>query len=187
MKLSFNKVKDITTGAVNFLEENEVLLLKRFTQEQEDLYKATDQDFYDKTFYTAGIKFLFKTDSKNLFLKIRTMNRSTRKYFSVDVFADGNLIGYMDNFSDIELPQDYTQTDLPLGEFSKKFQLGEGEKTVCVHLPWSAKTLIEEVSIDDNAFIEAVKPKKKLIAYGDSITHGYDALRPSNRQYRRGE
>lgn len=181
MKLSFNKVKDITTGAVNFLEENEVLLLKRFTQEQEDLYKATDQDFYDKTFYTAGIKFLFKTDSKNLFLKIRTMNRSTRKYFSVDVFADGNLIGYMDNFSDIELPQDYTQTDLPLGEFSKKFQLGEGEKTVCVHLPWSAKTLIEEVSIDDNAFIEAVKPKKKLIAYGDSITHGYDALRPSNR------
>ncbi|MBP3580252.1 MAG: SGNH/GDSL hydrolase family protein [Clostridia bacterium] len=26
-----------------------------------------------------------------------------------------------------------------------------------------------------------MKPEKKLIAYGDSITHGYDALRPSNR------
>ncbi|MBR5505247.1 MAG: SGNH/GDSL hydrolase family protein [Clostridia bacterium] len=181
MKLSFDQVKEITTGAVNFQEENTMLLLKRFTQEQEMLYKETNQDFYDKTFYTSGIKFLFKTDSKNLFLKLKTMNCSTRKYFSVDVFVDGNPIGYIDNFSNIELPQDYTQMELPLGDFSKKFQLGEGEKTVCVHLPWSVKTLIEEISIDDNAFIEAVKPKKKLIAYGDSITHGYDALRPSNR------
>ena len=55
------------------------------------------------------------------------------------------------------------------------------KKTVCVHLPWSVKTLIEEISIDDNAFVKGVKPKKKLLAYGDSITHGYDALRPSNR------
>lgn len=181
MKLSFDKVKEITTGAVNFFIENEMLLLKRFTQEQEELYKVKDQDFYDKTFYTSGIKFLFKTNSKNLFLKIKTMNCSTRKYFSLDVFVNGNLIGYIDNFSGVELPQDYTQVEFTLGEFSKNFQLGEGEKTVCVHLPWSAKTLIEEVSIDDNAFVEAVKPKKKLIAFGDSITHGYDALRPSNR------
>ncbi len=181
MKLSFEQVKEITTGAVQVQEENAMLLLKRFTHEQEELYKATNQDFYNKTFYTAGIKFLFKTDSKSLFLKFKTMNWSTRKYFSVDVFVDGNLIGYIDNFSDRELPQNYTQMEFPLGDFSKKFQLGEGEKTVCVHLPWSVKTLIEEISIDDNAFIKGVKPKKKLIAYGDSITHGFDALRPSNR------
>lgn len=181
VKLSFNQIKEITTGAVQVQEENTMLLLKRFTHEQEELYKATNQDFYNKTFYTAGIKFLFKTDSKSLFLKFKTMNWSTRKDFSVDVFVDGNLIGYIDNFSDMELPQNYTQMELPLGDFSKKFQLGEGEKTVCVHLPLSVKTLIEEISIDDTAFVKAVKPKKKLIAFGDSITQGYDALRPSNR------
>ena len=109
------------------------------------------------------------------------MIASTRKYFSVDVLVDGKPIGYIDNFSDIALPQDYTQMDFLLGDFSKKFQLGKGEKTVCVHLPWSVKTLIEEISIDDNAFCEAIKPKKKLIAFGDSITHGHDALRSSNR------
>jgi len=181
MKLTFEQIKEITTGAVHVQEENAMLLLKRFTQAQEELYKATNQDFYNKTFSTAGIKFLFKTDSKNLFLKFKTMSSSSRKYFSVDVVVDGNLIGYIDNFSDLELPQNYTQAEFPLGEFSKKFQLGEGEKTVCVHLPWSVKTLIEEISIDDNAFIEGIKPEKKLIAFGDSITHGYDALHPSNR------
>lgn len=180
MKLSFNQIKEITTGAVRMQEENEMLLLKRFTQEQEELYKVTNQNFYDKTFSTAGIKFQFKTDSKNLFLRLKTMISSSRKYFSVDVSVNGKLIGCIDNFSDMELPQDYLWMEFPLGDYSKNFQLGEGEKNVCVHLPWSVKTLIEEISIDDNAFIEAVKPKKKLIAYGDSITHGYDSLRPSN-------
>ena len=40
MKLSFDQVKEITTGAVNFQEENSMLLLKRFTQEQEELYSS---------------------------------------------------------------------------------------------------------------------------------------------------
>lgn len=181
MKLSFNQIKEITTGAVLVKEEDGMISLKRFTQEQEELYKATCELLYDRTFCTSGIKLLFKTDSKNLFLKVKTIFSSARKYFSVDVFVNGKPIGYIDNFSNIELPQNYTQMEFPLGDFSKKFQLGEGEKTVCVHLPWSVKTLIEEISIDDNAFVKGVKPKKKLLAYGDSITHGFDALRPSNR------
>lgn len=181
MKLSLNQIKDITTGAVNVSEENEMFSLRRFTQEQEELYKKTNEDFYNKTFSTAGIKFLFKTDSKNLFLKLKTEISFSRNYFSVDVYVDGKPIGYIDNFSDTELPHNYTQMQFQVGEYSKNFRLGEGEKTVCVHLPWSVKTLIEEISIDDNAFIYGIKPKKKLIAYGDSITHGYDALRPSNR------
>jgi len=181
MKLNFNQIKEITTGAALVSKEDGMISLKRFTKEQEELYKATNQDVYNRTFSTAGIKFLFKTDSESLFLKFKTMIACTRKYFSVDIFVDGKPIGYIDNFSDIELPQDYTQIELPLGEFSKKFQLGKGEKTVCVYLPWSVKTLIEEISIDDNAFCEGIKPKNKLIAYGDSITHGHDALRPSNR------
>lgn len=70
---------------------------------------------------------------------------------------------------------------MPFGVFSKNVYLGEGDKTVCVHLPWSVKVLFEEVSLDDNSFIEAIKPEKKLLVFGDSITQGYDALRPSNR------
>ncbi len=50
-----------------------------------------------------------------------------------------------------------------------------------VHLPWSVKTWIEEISLDDGAFVEAVRPKKKLMAFGDSITQGFDALHPAKR------
>ena len=181
MKLNISQIKGIATGAVVVKEENGMISLRRFTQEQEELYKITSQDFYNKTFSTAGIKLLFKTDSESLFLKLKTMASTSRKYFSVDVLVDGKLIGYIDNFSDVKLSQDYTKMDFPLGDFSEKFQLGEGEKTVCVHLPWSVRTSIEEISIDDNAFIEGIKPKYKLLAFGDSITNGYDALRPSNR------
>lgn len=181
MKLNFNQIKEIITGAARVVEENGIVELYRFTKEQEELYKATNSDFYNKSFSTAGIKLLFRTDSKTLFLKLTTAQGSSRKYFSVDVLVDGEVVGYLDNFSDISLPQNYTQTELPLGDFSKEFQLGDGTKTVCVHMPWSTKTLIKEIVIDDSAFIEVVKPKNKLFAYGDSITHGYDALRPSNR------
>ena len=179
MKLNLDKIKEITTGAVFVGEEDGMISLNRFTREQRELYKTRGLDI--RTHSTAGIKFLFKTDSETLFLKIKTTISTVRKFFSLDVFSDGKPIGYIDNFSDIDLPQDYTQMELPLGDFSKKFQLGKGKKTVCVHLPFSVKTLIEEISIDDNAFCEGIKPKNKLIAFGDSITHGHDALRPSNR------
>ena len=181
MKLNLEQLQKITTGAVKIKEEKEQFSFSRFTTEQENLYRITNQDFYNKTFSTAGIKFLFKTDSKNLFIKLRTSVSTSRKYFSVDVFVNDSPVGYIDNFSDAELAQNYTQQEFLLGEFSKNFELGDGEKTVCVHLPWSVTTLIEEISVDDNSFIEGIKPKKKLIAFGDSITHSYDALRPSNR------
>ena len=181
MKLNINQLKEITTGAVRIIDEKGVFSFKRFTKEQEELYKITNEDFYNKTHSTSGVKFYFKTDSKNLFIKLKTLYSTSRTYFSVDVFVNGQPVGYIDNFSNVELEDMYTVQEFELGEYSKNFALGDGEKTVCVHLPWSVETLIEEISIDDNAYIEGAKPKKKLLAFGDSITHGYDALRPSNR------
>jgi len=37
------------------------------------------------------------------------------------------------------------------------------------------------LELDNGAYIEPVKPGKKLLCYGDSITQGYDALYPSNK------
>lgn len=185
MKLNLNHFKQITTGAVNIVEEDEKFSFCRFTKEQQDLYQNRNQLFYDRTFSPAGIKFSFKTDSKKLFIKLKASYLSSlipvRNYFSVDVYVNKKSVGYIDNFSDLELERDYTQREFALGEFSKTFMLGDGEKQVCIHLPWSVRILIEEISVDDNAFIESIKPKKKLLAFGDSITQGFDALRPSNR------
>lgn len=181
MTLDLSKIQQITTGAVNITEENGVFCFHRFTPEQENLYFESDLKHYHRTRTTAGVKLVFKTDSKNLFIKINALSTGTREYFSLDVLADNLPLGYIDNFSDTKLQRDYTKQVFPMGVFCKSFMLGDGIKEVCVHLPWSVEALIEEISIDDNAFIEGIKRQKKLIAYGDSITQGYDALRPSNR------
>ena len=181
MKLTLKQIKQITKGAVRFSEDQYGIRLYRFTETQEQLYKERDLDFYKKTFATAGVKILFKTDSKTLFLKAVLKSASSRKYFSFDVFVDEKMVGSLDNYSESELQEDYTVQKFPDGEFSKQFDLGEGIKTVKVYLPWSYGPIIKEVSLDDGAFIEPIEMRKKVLMFGDSITQGYDALRPSNR------
>lgn len=181
MKLSCEQISKFVTGAVRTKEINGKMHLYRFSEEQERLYKERSIDFYNKTFCAAGIRLSFLTDSSTLFLKLNISTKeSTRKYFSVDIFVDGVPIDYIDNFSNVALPINYTQVDLPDGSFSKQIKLADGIKKVCIYLPKMAVVAIEDIIVDDGAFVEPVKPPKKMLVFGDSITQGYDALRPSN-------
>ena len=181
MKLTFEQIRGISTGAVRFEEDENGIRLHRFTEEQEKLYEETDIEFYNRSQSTAGVKLGFKTNSKSLFIKTKIVPRYCRRYFSFDVFVNGQVIGYLDNFADTENMGEYINTKLRREEFEKMFELGEGEKTVQVYLPWSVQAIIEEISLDDNASFEPVKSKKTLLAFGDSITQGMDAMRPTNR------
>ena len=127
------------------------------------------------------MKLAFRTNSESLYIKTKIVPRYCRRYFSFDVFVNGVVIGYLDNLADAENMDEYINTKLLRDEFEKKFDLGEGEKTVQVYLPWSVQPVIEEISIDDGAFVEPVKSEKTLLAFGDSITQGMDAMRPTNR------
>ena len=103
MRLNLSQIKDITIGAVRVEEKNGLFNFFRFTKEQEDLYKNRWQDFYMKTFSTAGIRLLFKTNSTKISLTILTEQGSSRSYFSLDVFSEGKPVGYIDNFSDFDV------------------------------------------------------------------------------------
>lgn len=181
MKVSFAQIKEMTWGTARITEENGVLNFYRCTKGQEDLLKTRKDEFYRHSLGTAGVRLVFKTNSKTLLLKVKVENISDRKRFSFDVFANEKLLGYLDNFSDVELPIGERRIDLPVGDFEKVFDLGEGEKKVCIHFPYSVKGMIESIEIDDGASFEPVKSEKTMLAYGDSITQGYYALRSSNR------
>ena len=181
MKLNFEQIRTATWGAARIIEDEGCLNFYRCTKEQEDFLKSRKDEFYRHSVGTAGVRLVFSTDSKTLLLKVRVKNISERKRFSFDVFANQKLVGYLDNFSDIELPIDGTPIDLPVGDFEQVFDLDEGPKTVCIHFPYSAKGMIKEVVLDAGATFESVKSKKKMLVYGDSITQGYYALRSSNR------
>ena len=182
MKLDFDKIKEITFGASRVEKRDTGICFFRFTKKEEEYYRITSPtNFYLKTFANAGVRISFKTDSKSMLLKISASPASSRTYFGVDVAVDGKVIDGICNHEGLDVSGDYTKLDCPLGEFTKIFSLGNGVKDVTVFLPWSVALTLNELSLDDGALCEPAKPEKLMIAYGDSITHGYDALRPSNR------
>lgn len=180
MQLTFEQIREMITGAVRIWEEDGLLRMSRFTEEQEKLYQTVSEAFYMKSLASAGMRLMFRTDSRSLTLKLVTEAGSTRSFFSYDVFVNGALAGYVSNYTE-PMPEDYIPEPYPLGEISGTVELGEGEKTVCVYMPWSASTAIREMHLEDGASVEPAKPEKLLLAYGDSITQGYDAPRPSQR------
>jgi len=181
MKLTFAQIEEMTWGTARITEEEGCLCFYRCTKAQEELLRKRKDEFYRHSLGTAGVRLVFQTDSQAVQLKVRVKSISDRKRFSFDVFADGQVIDYLDNFSDVNLPIGEKWIDLPMGDFEKAFCLGEGEKTVSIHFPYSAKGMIREVVLDEGASFEPVKSSKKMLAYGDSITQGYYALRSSNR------
>lgn len=165
MKLSIEQIRKIAVGAAYVDEIDEKIRLHRFTKDQEELYRGCSSDFYSKCFSTAGIRLEFVTNSTSLFLKTDVCSGSSRKFFSHAVYVNGEFIGEL-----------AAQTNV--GVFSESFSLGEGEKTVTVYFPWSVCSKIIELSIDDDATLEPVQRSLKMLQFGDSITHGYDAKAP---------
>lgn len=179
MKLSIEQISSVTTGAARISELDGKICFSRFTDEQRFLYKNRDESCYLRSLSTSGIKMSFSTDSENLKLSIDVSPGSSRKYYSVDVFSDDSCIGHIDNFKIEDIPTNYVSVNAPLSPAAKSFYLGRGMKKVTIYFPWSMNTVIEEISVDDGAVIVAEKRPKVLLAFGDSITQGYDALRPS--------
>ena len=180
MELTFDQIRAVAVGAERIENSSAGVRFFRFTQEQEALYARTDPGFYRKTFSTAGVRLRFRTDSRTLGLRVSTAPSTTRTFFSFDVFADDRCVGFLDNLSDRPLPDGNPKAPYPLGSFARTFSLGPGEKTVTVWLPWSVEARLVSLTLDDGSVVLPVKREKRLLLFGDSITHGYDTLRPSN-------
>ena len=180
MKLTINQIKEIATGAAKIEEIKGEICFSRFTDEQRHLYKNRDADCYLRSLSSSGIKLSFKTNSKSLTLSVDVSPGSSRKYFSFDVFSGETCIGHLDNFNEEEMPQKYIETAWPFEKTTKTFSLEGGIKDITIYFPWSVNTKLCELSLDDDATLVPIKREKTLLAFGDSITQGYDALRPSN-------
>lgn len=183
MKLSTEQIRAIAQGA-EYVSETEEGRVKfhRFTAEQEKLYEQCgNADFYKKTFSTAGVQLAFRTDSRTLFLKVKTEKSTSRSFFSHDVLVDGRRIGSLNNFGGNPMPDNYLNAEFPQGVFSGQFDLGAGNKEVRILFPFSVISELEELSLADGAVVEPVKYEKRMVFFGDSITHGYDAVNVENR------
>ena len=170
-KLSLEQIKQIAHGVSRVEEVDGKISFYRFTKEQQELYKVVSADFYMKSFSTSGVSLEFDTDSEYLGLSVSICKGSSRYYFTHSIFVDRKRIGELSG--EIEKGAE----NVP---FCKEFQLGSGLKRVRIVFPWSVASSLVALELDENAKITPVAKSCKMLMFGDSITQGYDAMKPEN-------
>lgn len=174
MNLPLELLRAVATGVERVEEENGAVSFYRFSAEE-----MTTNTNPNRT-YAAGVSLCFRTDAERLSLAFTAESLTgVRSYFALEVYVDGGRVGVIKNFDDAEMTGNYADKPYPLGDFSGEFALGTGEKTVKIFLPHSVKTLWHRIALDGESFVAPLPAKPALVAYGDSITQGYDALYPS--------
>lgn len=167
MKLNDSQIRAVTSGAATVTKEADGIHFCRFTDWQAELYRTVHPDFYYKVPATANVRLDFVTDSKTLSVGVIYSKASSRRFGFTDVFCNGKAIAHVGTDAIAE------------GLYEKTLDLGDGEKTIRIQLPWSVKTVLADLSLDDGATVIPVKKERKMLIFGDSITQGYDAKYPS--------
>ena len=164
MKLTLERLKTVTHGAVSVTEDNGVFTFHRFTQSGETYYQETSpRDFYPKTFATSGVKLDFYTDSSMFALDYTVSAASSRRFYYLDVYLDGAL--------------KYHRGERNMWQNGGHLQFGlkEGEHRVTVWFPCLCACRVSNITLDDGASIRPVTHAHRMLCFGDSITQGYDA------------
>ena len=180
MKLNLEQLKQITYGAVSVNDLGDYYTFSRMTPEQLKYYENVSEDWYKKALTPANVKLRFKSNTKNLRIKVDVAPFNYRYYFSIDVLVDGKYHDSMKNFDDNNLPKHCQGYKFPIGEHEKNVTFDEGEKVITVIFPWSVITKFLDISIDDGATVIPCPYSEKILIYGDSITQGCDSLYSRN-------
>ena len=168
MTLNLTQVSRLVSGAVHLTSEDGSLKFYRFTDEQSQLYKQhRNPEYHRKTFSSAGIRMSFITDSNNLGFDYKLGYGSSRMFGYFDVTANGVLVAHA-GADNILHHTGRVEVVLP-----------SGRKTVDIYFPWSKSAELSDFTLDDDCELAPIKRELTLLAYGDSITHGYDAEYPS--------
>ena len=164
MELTLKDIQSIAHGALR-VEKNEQgeIALYRFTEKQMALYERVNTAFFEKSFGTAGVRLEMDTDADTLDLKYHTRPASSRRFYYFDVFVDGVMVKHFGH-EEISEAISTLHVDLPAGTHR-----------VCVYFPNLAAATIRSLTLSDGACFKPVKRERKLLAFGDSITQGYDA------------
>lgn len=166
MKLKSDELKRITFGAASIDENHDTFSFHRFTREQTELYSKHKLDMLQKTFSTAGIRFSFYTNATAIHFDYRMAIASSRTFGWFDVYEDGILTAHFGGEAKL----------LTSGHADISFT--PGEKRVEIYFPWSKATQLSNIELDGELISPCIRSRTMLL-YGDSITHGYDAIYPS--------
>jgi lysophospholipase L1-like esterase len=168
MMLNLEQLRSITCGADRVEENNGEFHFYRFTEAQTEAYRQKgNEDHYGKTFATSGVRLAFRTNAKALSFTYRLEVASSRSFGHFDLYINGNLARHFGvdgrevTGGSVCVPLDTEECDVEL------------------YLPWSRAAILSNVSLEGGDLLLPKKRNHTMIAFGDSITQGYDALYPS--------
>ncbi len=175
MQLCLEQIKAVTQGAFDVIEVDGYIRFLRFTEQETAVIDNPN------LYYPAGVQLTFQTDGTALRIAGRNTEKSgVRSYYAFDILENDKPIASFSNLKDEDAVGNYAWTVYPLGSFCEEIALSEGKKTVRILLPHSVQAELSELTVMGATYVTPVKREKTLIAYGDSITQGYDALHPQN-------
>lgn len=179
MILNLRQIKSVTRGVESVERKKGVIIFNRFTKKELNYYNKTE--YKEKSLSTSCVVMEFKTDGDFIDFKVNAVYGTTRTYFAFDIFVDNEFFDCLNNYNEEELKGiNYKILKFEIGTYSKRVNLKQGEKRIKVIFPWSVKTELVSFEVGNATYITPIKKGKKVVFYGDSITHGYDTLHPSN-------
>ena len=160
--------RDFACGCVEAIESDGEWTFHRFLPKQAQAYRdAGNEDFYRKTFATAGVRLAFRTDAESLSFDYRFAYGSSRKFGFFDICVDGAIVAHVG-----------LDEDDGAGHHAEA-SLGQGEKDVEIYFPWSRQAFVSSLALSGATFATPLRRPRTMLSFGDSITQGYDAQYPS--------
>ena len=168
MKLTMDNIAAAARGVAYVSEEEGLVRLHRFTAQQEAYYEGVNDEHFHRSFATAGVILEFDTNSETLLLDVRCSKGSSRRWFNHSILVNDCSVGTLGG----------VHPEGGYADVQGNWYLGKGEKRVKILFPWSVGSRIRSLELADGASFVPVKKSRKVLIYGDSITHGYDATVP---------
>ena len=162
MQLSFEKIKELTKGAVRVWQTEAGVAFSRNTEGEEAAWRAEKPSLGNGSVCTTGIRLDFYTDADVVVLDL----------------ADGNLVDVWINgifrrqiaFDDLRQAHEQARIkiDDPLGETRR-----DNRVTLC--MPAHSRAVLACLSLENATYARPATYRHRLLFHGDSITQGWNS------------
>ncbi len=166
MKLTIDRIKSITVGAIDVAELEDGIHFYRYTPRQTEAWYAHADRFGDRSLQTAGVRLDFETNSKHFAFEASRGNK-------FELLIDGVLQRQFVRREGEALL--CGEVELPL----RTYPTGESCR-ITLYLPSHSRGVLTSVTLDDGAYVKPIEHKEKILFIGDSITQGWDATFDTN-------
>ena len=152
MKLTLEQIKGITTGAVKIWHQDDGYHFAKCTDKQIEAWYAIKETLGMRAETTTGVRLDFYTNSKIFAFKSSSGDR-------YDLYIDD----VMTNF--------FVPGSLTMKQF---IDIDGKEHRITLVFPSHTVGVLEEIAIDDGAYIKHHTYDRKILFVGDSITQGWN-------------